>query len=300
MDQQMRKTIRMCCDARISTSWPRVAASLVFNEVRAASPRIACSAISPSYREGQRENAKCSSFLPMAGEKNGGSGNQWRLGQGGHCSRRQFQNNTRAAVGQIGCLDFTTVLLHDAIADAEAEPGSLAHGLGGVKGIEDAVWIAKARAIIVKVQQNTISVPQRFNADHFPGPSFQRVNGVVEQVEQNLLELIFVESDWRKIRLYLYLQLHIMVADVILTKRQNVLQQDLEIGRFLFQVILAGETQQVFNNAPHALGLANHLFQLLPGRTFFDVIRHQFGIAHNRRQGVIQLMCNACNKLADG
>src|SRR5439155_17364573 len=54
----------------------------------------------------------------------------------------------RAAVGSVVSRDVAAVLLHDAIADAQAKPRSLAHALSRVERIKDTLRILESGAII--------------------------------------------------------------------------------------------------------------------------------------------------------
>src|SRR5262245_17865235 len=49
----------------------------------------------------------------------------------------QAQGEARAAAGWAVRAELPAVLLHDLVADGEAEPGALAHRLGGEERVED-------------------------------------------------------------------------------------------------------------------------------------------------------------------
>src|SRR5687767_9132278 len=52
--------------------------------------------------------------------------------------QRQAHGEDRPAAGRTGGRHLAAVLLHDLVADRQAEPGAFAHGLGGEERIEDA------------------------------------------------------------------------------------------------------------------------------------------------------------------
>src|SRR5271166_5731339 len=53
-------------------------------------------------------------------------------------------------VGIVVAENFSPMLLHDAVADAEAEAGSLANLFGGEEGIEDTIGMGDAVAIVAE------------------------------------------------------------------------------------------------------------------------------------------------------
>src|SRR5580704_2594425 len=68
-------------------------------------------------------------------------------GQSGENSG-EFHAKNRAALLTVVAKNLPAMFLNDAVADAEPEPGSLAHWFGSVKRIEDAVGLADAGTVI--------------------------------------------------------------------------------------------------------------------------------------------------------
>ena len=67
--------------------------------------------------------------------------------------RRERQTTMKVAPAPIGVVvaqDLAAVFAHDAIADAQAQAGSLAYFLGGEERIEDAVGIRDAGAVVAE------------------------------------------------------------------------------------------------------------------------------------------------------
>ena len=67
----------------------------------------------------------------------------------GRCGKADDEGGS-LPVGIVVAENFSPMLLHDAIADAEAEAGSLANLFGGEEGIEDAIGMRDAVAIIAE------------------------------------------------------------------------------------------------------------------------------------------------------
>src|SRR5215472_17698826 len=113
---------------------------------------------------------------------------------------RQFQYDSRSARFQISCRDLAAMLFHDPVADAQAETCTLADGLRRIERIKGSVQVSEAGAAIVKAKHHAIGATCGLNAYVLVGGAFQSVNGVVEQVQKDLFELIFVQRDRRKLR----------------------------------------------------------------------------------------------------
>jgi len=84
--------------------------------------------------------------------------------------------------------NLASMLLHDAVADAEAEAGSLANLFGGEEGIENLIGVGDAVAVIAEGDFHSIA---GFGANDFDaGRTAHFVDGIVrivQDVEKNLL-----------------------------------------------------------------------------------------------------------------
>ncbi len=67
----------------------------------------------------------------------------------GRCGKADDEGGS-LPVGIVVAENFSPMLLHNAVADAEAEAGSLANLFGGEEGIEDAIGMGDAVAIVAK------------------------------------------------------------------------------------------------------------------------------------------------------
>ena len=96
---------------------------------------------------------------------------------------------------QVAHLDLAAVLFQDAIADAQAQTGSLSHRLGGVKRIENAVRVLNRRAILGELDENAIGEFPRANPDFaasFLPLARTASTALFQDVEKYLLELMEV------------------------------------------------------------------------------------------------------------
>src|SRR5215469_1811907 len=62
-------------------------------------------------------------------------------------------------------IDVAVVLFDRAVAHAQAQPRALAYGLGGVKGIEDAVQIAESGARVAEAHDHSPGFQVSFDND---------------------------------------------------------------------------------------------------------------------------------------
>ena len=70
----------------------------------------------------------------------------------------EFQADAGAEGLLVAQDDFAAGFLNDAVADAEAEAGAFADGLGGEEGIEGAIQVAEAGAGIVEADEDAIAL----------------------------------------------------------------------------------------------------------------------------------------------
>src|SRR6266404_1719462 len=138
---------------------------------------------------------------------------------------RQLQGNAGALWIKIGGVDLAAMLFHNAIAYAQPQTGSPSHRLGGEEWIKGPIYIAETVTVVVKQHGDTLVAAAGINTDFFLWITVQSINGVIQQVQQDLFELVFVHGHGRQVGLNVYLDLNIMVTQVVLAQRQHVLQQ---------------------------------------------------------------------------
>ncbi len=76
----------------------------------------------------------------------------------GRCGKADDEGGS-LAIGVVVAENLASVLLHDAVADAEAEAGSLADLLGGEEGIENAIGMGDAVAVIAERNFDGVAGP---------------------------------------------------------------------------------------------------------------------------------------------
>ena len=100
----------------------------------------------------------------------------------------KFDGKTSALARNIADSNLSTVLGDDAITDAEAKAGSLAHWFGGVEGIKNARSIFHAAAAIHEFNDELSSLAGSADPQVALGGSFQDgVDSVVDEVKEDLL-----------------------------------------------------------------------------------------------------------------
>ncbi len=121
----------------------------------------------------------------------------------GHTQRRDVGRGGKAddeggslAIGVVVAENLASMLLHDAVADAQAEAGSLADLFGSEEGIENAVGMRNALAVVA--ERNFDGIPRLGGHDFDAGGTAGFVHGVVgvvQNVQKNLLQLVGVADD---------------------------------------------------------------------------------------------------------
>src|SRR5258708_2129439 len=107
------------------------------------------------------------------------------------------------------------MLFRDPVANAQAQSGAFANRLGGIERIKHAAGLAEAWSRIVKAHDDSSGLVDRFNADPLYRRPFQSIDGVVQKVQQDLLELIFVKRYGGQISFDFNLDLNVMVAQMV-------------------------------------------------------------------------------------
>src|SRR5512133_3012720 len=88
---------------------------------------------------------------------------------------------------------------HDSVADAQAQTCSLADTLGGEERIEDAVGLGYTVAVVPEANFCKPVGGQSLNLDAAGSSGFNhRVVGVVDYVQEDLLELVAIADNLRK------------------------------------------------------------------------------------------------------
>src|SRR5271168_3030776 len=159
----------------------------------------------PDYDSGRLEvRFVCDGLQILRGKYHGGLDDR-----GG-----EFQADAGAEGLLVVQHDFAAGFLDDAVADAEAEASTFAHRLGGEERIERAVQVAEAGAGIVEADENAIALARGGNGNGALRAFFHRVNRIVQNIQQYLLQLVLADGNARKLRLDVQLHANAELADV--------------------------------------------------------------------------------------
>src|SRR5947208_2332336 len=135
-----------------------------------------------------------SSMRTTTGSGIGGHRGRWLFGQ------RQREKEGDAALGQVLGPDAPAVRVHDALADREAEAGApAASRLAAVELLEDSLLpaVGQARTMVGDLNGHLAVGRGRDDPDRAVGRGV--LDGVVEQVDQHLLDEHVVHGDERQI-----------------------------------------------------------------------------------------------------
>src|SRR6516225_3783086 len=104
---------------------------------------------------------------------------------------RQLNRDPGTIGLQVLYSKITTVLFGNPMANAESQSGALAGGLSGVESVQSAAQIGETRAAVFYFDDGLLSILE--SADRYPlvGNAFQRIAGIIHDIEQDLLQFIF-------------------------------------------------------------------------------------------------------------
>src|SRR6266852_7927317 len=148
------------------------------------------------------------------------------------------------------------MLLDDAVADAQTKAGSFSDLLGGEKGIENAVRMGDAVAIVAERDFQSIAGLGRRDLDARRATyGVHGVVGVVEDIEKDLLQLMRVTNDIGQSFIKVLDDFDTMTIEVIGPQLDSTAQDDIELHGITLWWHLPGKTQQILNNLFGALRL---------------------------------------------
>src|SRR6202011_3158639 len=156
------------------------------------------------------------------------------------------------------------MFLDDAVADAQTEAGSLADLLGGEEGIENAVGMGDAVAIVAERDFHGIPGPGRRDLDaRRAAYGVHGVVGIVEDIEKDLLQLVRVTNDIGQSFIKVLDDFDAMTIEVVGPQLDSAAQDDIELHGITLWWHLPGKTQQILNNLFGALRLLQNDAQVL-------------------------------------
>src|SRR5579864_5795626 len=148
------------------------------------------------------------------------------------------------------------MLFDNPVADAQTEASSLAHRFCRIEGIENAVRVFNADAGIEKLDANL--------AIHAVNPHLQttalaafedRVDSVIDDVQEHLLQLMRIGSHRRNLGRSLALEQNIVDLEVVVTQGKGLVYDLAQVDFLFLRRALPGKRQQVLDNAMCALSL---------------------------------------------
>src|ERR1700722_16202403 len=128
--------------------------------------------------------------------------------------RGQFDAESAAAIETVLARDLAAVFLEDAVTNAKPQPGAFADGLGGVKGIEDALGLADTGPIVGKFHSNVGLFACGADGEHARAGIFHGVHGVADDVIYHLEQLVGVAANGGQYRRTLELDTNISAPKI--------------------------------------------------------------------------------------
>ena len=193
------------------------------------------------------------------------------------------------------------MLLHDTVANTESQPCAFANVFGGVEGIENLAGLFDSRPGILKFREHIAIFCGHANFQAAALPGFQHgVDGIIDDVEEYLLELMRVGGHGRKVGVNLLLQLYVIYPQIVVTQREGFLENFANVYLLFLRLALPGKRKQVLHYPMRPLSLLEELSDEIGGALAEAFAFEQLGVAENRRQRVVQLVSDAGDQLADG
>ena len=154
----------------------------------------------------------------------------------------------------------------DSVADAQTEASALADRLGSVEGVENARRICYAGAAIRELNEEMGAFHARFHPKIALRAFFQDgVDGVIDEVQEDLLELVGIRGRMGKIRSEIQMHAVLAHAQVIIAQGKCVFEDGVYEDGDAFRFVLTREAQQILHDAVGALRLLVELFSVTEG-----------------------------------
>ena len=202
--------------------------------------------------------------------------------------------------------DAAAVLLDDAIADGEAEAGALAGVLRGEEGIEDAAdggFVHAGAGVGERRDDGAAGAAGGGDAQGacaaFVAAGTHGLLGVDDEVEEDLQELVRVDHRVGQVGIEFLHYVDVADAQIVVAEFEHALDQGVDVRGLLSGVAAAGEGQQVGDDLRRALGLAVDGLDLGAGGLVEVLEEQKLGEAHDAGEGVVELVGDAGDELAD-
>ena len=191
------------------------------------------------------------------------------------------------------------MLLHDAVADAEAKPGAFAHGLGGEKRVKDLAREFYSRPGIGKLDDHFRVLALGANHELAAADFVERVHCIADQVEEYLQQLVGIAAHRRQFGFGEGLDIDVRPAQVEIAQVQSGRQHLIYILRDLLAGNAPCEAEQASDQSLDAPRERANLFRHLAlAVAELAIIHQQVGIAQNPGQRIVDFMRGSGGKLS--
>src|SRR5258708_14969360 len=137
------------------------------------------------------------------------------------------------------------MLLNDAVANAEAQTRALADRFGGIERIENALRILKAGTGVGEKDDDVAAIADCLDGEDTAFGGFHGLQGVADDVEENLHQLISVSANAREDRLELQLDARCPGAQIQRTKLHGIVHHGVDVQERSLGGYLASEAQEI-------------------------------------------------------
>ena len=183
----------------------------------------------------------------------------------GRCGKADDKGGS-LSVGIVVAENFSPVLLHDAVADTEAEAGSLANLFGSEEGIEDAIRMRDAVAIVAERNFDGVAGFSSRNFDTSGAADLVYcVVSIIQDVQKNLLQLMSVTVDVRESLVKVFDDVDAVAVEVVRTQLNRATKNYIDLHRVALGRHLAGKAEQILHDLFGALGFLQDDAEILAG-----------------------------------
>src|ERR1700682_17061 len=192
--------------------------------------------------------------------------------------------------------------LDDPVTDAEPQSRAFTGGFRGEEGLEHALAHGRRHAMS-GIRHDDDDYSLLASSDHREMPDFCIAQGrfrIDEQIQQDLLELLFVAAHLRSRLVQLHVDLDAARARCERAKTHRVLDNRVNVHRYIACVRLPGEQKQIANHSDGAIRLTldqAYRFELL---SFQLVLEQQLRKCRDSGERIIELVRDARDELSDG
>ena len=197
------------------------------------------------------------------------------------------------------------MLLDDPERHGESEARSLAPVFGRKEGVKDVRddMLGDAVPVVPNADGNIARLKILFNADSQKAAAGHRIQRVQDQVQKNLVQVLLIPMDGRKVLIHFELYLRLLEFDLVRSEPQGFVKQVPDRHRLRFDFALPGEIQQVPDDPSRPLRLPrqipDHVQPFLIVQAVVILFQHS-GRKRDVVQRVIQLVGDPRRQRAHG